>query len=324
MSKDIYIVYKITNVINKKEYIGFHKCKNGNVNDGYMGSGKLIIKALEFYGKEYFTKEILKEFNNKEDAEAYEKELVNIDYVLRKDTYNLSTGGNVTILYGKNNGFYGRKHTKESIDKIQKKRTKTIKERGYTRLYKLAFYIDDELFPTRSKIRDYLLLNDHIASQKEIIKFIIENDLILFNSELRPKLEKVYENILKHEQYMKELRAKRTSQMFKNIPKSEEHKRKIGLAHKNTKKAWVSNIINKNPDKIRKTAEKHKGSKRTTETCSNISKAIKEKYNNGFITGTKGKSCYYNKELDQLKYFSKDEHIPDGWIKGNPKVKKNG
>ena len=42
-----YIIYKITNIINSKEYIGAHS--TDNINDGYMGSGTLIRAALLKY-----------------------------------------------------------------------------------------------------------------------------------------------------------------------------------------------------------------------------------------------------------------------------------
>jgi len=50
------IVYLITNLINGKQYIGAEK--NGN-NPNYFGSGRLIMEAIEKFGKENFKKEII-------------------------------------------------------------------------------------------------------------------------------------------------------------------------------------------------------------------------------------------------------------------------
>ena len=49
-----YTVYKTYNLINGKEYIGKHQTQN--INDKYMGSGKLLI--------ENFNKDVLYVFNN--------------------------------------------------------------------------------------------------------------------------------------------------------------------------------------------------------------------------------------------------------------------
>lgn len=86
-----YLIYKITNNINGKIYIGKHKTKDKN--DNYMGSGKYIQNAIRKYGKENFTKEILYELDSEEEMNAKEAEIVNEDFLSRKDTYNLAIGG---------------------------------------------------------------------------------------------------------------------------------------------------------------------------------------------------------------------------------------
>ena len=50
----IHYIYKITNNINGKIYIGRHSCKCKICK--YMGSGNMITMAISKYGKENFTK----------------------------------------------------------------------------------------------------------------------------------------------------------------------------------------------------------------------------------------------------------------------------
>ena len=82
-----YTIYKITNKINGKYYIGKHITKD--LNDGYMGSGKYLKAAIKKYGIEKFEKEILHLLNNEEEMNDKEKELV----VISEQTYNLCPGG---------------------------------------------------------------------------------------------------------------------------------------------------------------------------------------------------------------------------------------
>lgn len=86
-----YTVYKIINKINNKFYIGVHKTNNPM--DSYMGSGKIIKKAIKKYGKDNFQKEILFIFETKLEAYSKERELVTEELIKDKNCYNVNIGG---------------------------------------------------------------------------------------------------------------------------------------------------------------------------------------------------------------------------------------
>lgn len=86
-----YTVYRITNKINNKTYHGMHKTKR--LDDGYMGSGKVIKRAIEKHGVESFQKDILFVFETKEEMALKEAEIVNPEYLASGMTYNLKEGG---------------------------------------------------------------------------------------------------------------------------------------------------------------------------------------------------------------------------------------
>lgn len=84
-------VYKITNTVNGKIYVGVHG--TANFDDGYMGSGKFIKMAAAKYGNQNFIKEELAKFDTPEEAYLMEREIVDADFVKRGDTYNCDIGG---------------------------------------------------------------------------------------------------------------------------------------------------------------------------------------------------------------------------------------
>lgn len=83
-----YIIYRTTNIINGKYYIGKHQTKN--LNDGYMGSGKILKYAIKKYGLENFHREILFICKDEHHMNILEKILVVPDVELN---YNLCSGG---------------------------------------------------------------------------------------------------------------------------------------------------------------------------------------------------------------------------------------
>jgi group I intron endonuclease len=111
-------IYKITNKVNGKIYVGQHSCKCEEC--FYMGSGHGIARAKLKYGLDSFVKEILFEFDTFEEMNSKEAEIVNEEFVSRKDTYNIRTGG----FQG------GAKHTTETKAKISASCGKNISPEG--------------------------------------------------------------------------------------------------------------------------------------------------------------------------------------------------
>lgn len=89
--KDYHLVYKTTNLVNGKTYIGVHS--TNNIDDGYLGSGCIFKKALKKYGKENFKREILFNFDTLNQAYEKEKELVDLEFINQSTTYNCKVGG---------------------------------------------------------------------------------------------------------------------------------------------------------------------------------------------------------------------------------------
>lgn len=86
-----YIIYKITNLVNGKMYIGQHI--TSDLDDGYMGSGILIARAIKKYGVENFRKEYMMFCEDKEELDYMERVFVDETWLSRSDTYNLRLGG---------------------------------------------------------------------------------------------------------------------------------------------------------------------------------------------------------------------------------------
>lgn len=86
-----YIVYEIKNNITGRKYVGAHE--TSDLNDGYMGSGASIQKAIKKHGVENFTKTVLGEFDTREAMYEYERSVVTEDFVAQGSTYNQKVGG---------------------------------------------------------------------------------------------------------------------------------------------------------------------------------------------------------------------------------------
>ena len=135
-----FYIYLTTNLCNGKKYIGAHY---GELDDNYLGSGTILQRAFEKYGKENFKKEILYISQNQEENFLKEKEIIK-QYNACQDPsfYNVhegGSGGNTIAGWteeqkkeyskrksiqtsGENNPRYGVHLTEETKQKIRENR----------------------------------------------------------------------------------------------------------------------------------------------------------------------------------------------------------
>ena len=109
------VIYKTTNLVNGKQYIG----RDSHNNPNYLGSGPLLKKAIKKYGKENFKKEVIEECSSFEQMVEREEHWLNYyDVGNNPMFYNLQNSGTGVILKGERNHFYGKKHSEESKRKM--------------------------------------------------------------------------------------------------------------------------------------------------------------------------------------------------------------
>lgn len=133
-------VYKTTNLINGKIYIGAHKSKRKN----YLGSGKILKQAIRKYGRDNFTNIIIEHCDSEEIMferekywiKYYESQNPNIGYNIHdggfggfvskhflnkklSDEHKLNISINHADVSGEKNPMFGKSHTKEVCNKLR-------------------------------------------------------------------------------------------------------------------------------------------------------------------------------------------------------------
>jgi hypothetical protein len=130
--KKYHFIYKTTNILSGKYYIGMHS--TDNLEDGYMGSGKRLRYSLNKYGKENHKVEILEFFDSRKELAVREKDIVNLNEIAKEECLNLVVGGGAAkytfsdekklFENGKrlgDNHAYRLKTDKEYLDKVKKR-----------------------------------------------------------------------------------------------------------------------------------------------------------------------------------------------------------
>lgn len=202
MPKKYNYVYLTTNLINEKQYVGDHS--TSKLDDGYLGSGDIILNSIKKNGKENFKNEILEFFDTKEEAfKAQEKYILLFKTHVSENGYNISWTGGISGFGGghsdrtkkkmslNNKGMKGKKHSKKTKDKMsnsQKKLNKKLTEE------------------TKGKIRDKIAGKNHPGYGKQL------------SAETKEKIKRSNIERYKDEELKKEISKKISKKMKGFIP----------------------------------------------------------------------------------------------------------
>ena len=129
MLKNIPFTYLLKHIPTNKYYYGVRFKKGCHPNDlwiKYFTSSKKVKGLIKRYGKKSFIFEIRKTFKTQQEAINWEnKVLKRMKVIYRNDFLNLTNNKSIDpnylskIMMGKRNNFYGKKHTKETIEKLR-------------------------------------------------------------------------------------------------------------------------------------------------------------------------------------------------------------
>ncbi len=117
--KKYHYIYKTTNILNNKFYIGVHS--TDDLDDEYVGSGKRLWYSINSHGKENHTTEILEYLDNRELLRKREEEIVNEELLEDSLCMNLTKGGRGSWEYindSSDNHIGWCKKGREACDKI--------------------------------------------------------------------------------------------------------------------------------------------------------------------------------------------------------------
>lgn len=137
-------IYKTTNIINGKIYIGQHK--SDKFDTSYYGSGKYLLNAIKYYGIANFKCELIEWCETQSATNSRERYWINY-YQSRNHGigYNITEGGE---------GWKGGKHSAQSKLKISKAKTGVSPNREY-------IITDDTKLKISTTLKEYYVSHDN-------------------------------------------------------------------------------------------------------------------------------------------------------------------
>jgi hypothetical protein len=90
----IYLTSRVSGGQVVRRYVGQHRVRRGVIEDGYLGSGKILTAAIRKHGREAFVRETLQICYSREELNEAEKHWVMFfDAVRSPEFYNIAEGG---------------------------------------------------------------------------------------------------------------------------------------------------------------------------------------------------------------------------------------
>lgn len=117
MQKTHNYVYIVTNLTDDKQYVGDHS--TNNIDDGYLGSGLYLKRAIKKHGKENFKKEILEFFPIKKNSFDNQEKFIIKYNTLSPNGYNISPKGGLGV---------NKCHSEETMQKLRNHKSKEHKQ----------------------------------------------------------------------------------------------------------------------------------------------------------------------------------------------------
>lgn len=145
-------IYETTNLVDNKKYIGQHKADKFEP-ENYIGSGILLAKAIEKYGKENFSCRLLEACNSREEMNEAEKRWIKeFDAANSDNYYNIAEGGEGHTCEPWNKGIHQPLHpnSKKALD-YGRHLPSSDKQRKQLSKYRSSVVVTEE---TKKKLSD--------------------------------------------------------------------------------------------------------------------------------------------------------------------------
>lgn len=170
-------IYETTCIPTGKKYIGLHKTSKTTIDESYLGSGVILQKAIEKYGKDNFTCKILEWCNSREELNNAEIKWINYYNAYNSyDYYNLTRGGEGHTCDPWNKGKQGvQEMTPKILQSLEKGRHLPASDKLKKKLseYRRNVVVSDS---TKEKLRQNQLgrkaINDGLIN-----KYVFQQDL---------------------------------------------------------------------------------------------------------------------------------------------------